>query len=436
MKKLLLILAALTAFLLLAASAALLLLFSCGVAYDSGYGSYAPRRAVAYDSGYTLRALDTAAPAREKAYGLRESLGLEPGGWAAFGSSDSTADFAEPDIADSMTAPAPAAPAAAKADAGAETAAATTAAATLDTTDRKVISTAFISLEVDAVQDAAVQVRVIAESLGGYVEQMSLSGSEEDRQASITLRVPQDQFRSALGRLEALGKLRDQNLGSEDVSELFIDLEAQHKSALRKEQSLLSLLEKATNVSEILSIERELARVRSDIERLQGRLNFLERRVDLATIRVSLFLPPPEFTEPPSADLNIRVSNVTDSVDRVKEFVASVDGSLDRVSLSVSDDRERVNLSFRVFPADFAQALELVEAQGALRDKYVEEGVATDDPEAKPLEKPNARVEVSFRREEGPEPWAIAGIVIGITLVLLLFLAALRFVYRAGRRSA
>ena len=327
--------------------------------------------------------------------------------------------------------PAPAPAAAKKADPGAET-----AAATLDTADRKVISTAFISLEVDAVQDAAAQARVVAESLGGYVEQMSLSGSEEDRRASITLRVPQDQFRAALGRLEALGKLRDQDLGSEDVSELFIDLEAQHKSALRKEQSLLSLLGKATNVSEILSIERELARVRSDIERLQGRLNFLERRVDLATIRVSLFPPPPEFTEPPSADLNIRVSNVTASVDRVKEFVARVDGSMDRVSLSISDDRERANLSFRVFPGDFAQALELVEAQGALRDKHVEEGVASDDPEATPPEKPNARVDVSFRREEGPGPWAIAGIAIGVTLVLLLFLAALRFVYRAGRRSA
>ena len=421
MKKLLLILAALTAFLLLAASAALLLLFSCGVGYGGGATAYAPRQYFQY------------APASEGASLLRESLGLDPGGWAGFGSTESTADLAEPMAASAPAAPAPAA---AKADAGAETAAATTAAATLDTADRKVISTASISLEVDAVQDAAAQARVIAESLGGFVEQMSLSGSDEDRRASITLRVPQDQFRPALGRLEALGKLRDQNLGSEDVSELFIDLEAQHKSALRKEQSLLSLLEKATNVSEILSIERELARVRSDIERLQGRLNFLERRVDLATIRVSLFPPPPEFTEPPTADLNIRVSNVTASVDRVKEFVARVDGSLDRVSLSVRDDRELVSLSFRVFPADFAQALELVEAQGALRDKYVEEGVASDDPEAAPPEKPNARVEVSFRREEGPEPWAIAGIAIGVTLVLLLFLAALRFVYRAGRRSA
>ncbi len=418
MKKLLLILAALTAFLLLAASAALLLLFSCGVAFDR---SYAPLQYAQY------------APASEEDSLRRESLGLDPGGWAGFGSTESAADFAEPMAASAPAAPAPAA---AKADAGAETAAATTAAATLDTADRKVISTASISLEVDAVQDAAAQVRVIAESLGGFVEQMSLSGSDEDRRASITLRVPQDQFRPALGRLEALGKLRDQNLGSEDVSELFIDLEAQHKSALRKEQSILSLLEKATNVSEILSIERELARVRSDIERLQGRLNFLERRVDLATIRVSLFPPPPEFTEPPTADLNIRVSNVTASVDRVKEFVARVDGSLDRVSLSVRDDRELVSLSFRVFPADFAQALELVEAQGALRDKYVEEGVASDDPAAAPPERPNARVEVSFRGEEGPEPWAIAGIAIGITLVLLLFLAALRFVYRAGRRSA
>ena len=52
-------------------------------------------------------------------------------------------------------------------------------------------------------------------------------------------------------------------------------------------------------MSEILTIERELSRIRSDIERAQGQLNFLERRVDLSTITVSLFPPDAEVAEPP-----------------------------------------------------------------------------------------------------------------------------------------
>ena len=89
-----------------------------------------------------------------------------------------------------------------------------------------------------------------------------------------------------------VGKVQSKNLGSEDVSERFIDLQARLKSSLREDESLLSLLDRTSTVIEVLAIERELTRVRLDIERLQGQLNFLERRIDLATITVSLSSPP------------------------------------------------------------------------------------------------------------------------------------------------
>ena len=88
-----------------------------------------------------------------------------------------------------------------------------------------------------------------------------------------------------------VGKVQSKNLGSEDVSERFIDLQARLKSSLREDESLLSLLDRTSTVIEVLAIERELTRVRLDIERLQGQLNFLERRIDLATITVSLSSP-------------------------------------------------------------------------------------------------------------------------------------------------
>ena len=92
-------------------------------------------------------------------------------------------------------------------------------------------------------------------------------------------------------QVELVGKVQSKNLGSEDVSERFIDLQTRLKGSLREEESLLSLLGRTSTVSEALTIERELTRVRSDIERFQGQLNFLERRIDLATITVSLSSP-------------------------------------------------------------------------------------------------------------------------------------------------
>ena len=154
----------------------------------------------------------------------------------------------------------------------------------LQTVQRKVISSATLSIKVKVVEEAVPQIRTIAEGMGGFVEQLSSSGSAGRQRASITIRVPQDQFFTALERIEALGEVQSKNLGSEDVSEQFIDLEARLKSSLREEESLLSLLGRSGTVSEVLAIERELARVRSEIERFQGQLNFLERRVALATI--------------------------------------------------------------------------------------------------------------------------------------------------------
>ena len=93
------------------------------------------------------------------------------------------------------------------------------------------------------------QVRAIAEGLGGFVEQLSSSGEPSHERANITMRVPQENFLTTLERIEDPGKVRSRNLGTEDVSEQFIDLEARLKSSLREEVSLLSLLERAGAVS-------------------------------------------------------------------------------------------------------------------------------------------------------------------------------------------
>ena len=162
----------------------------------------------------------------------------------------------------------------------------------LEAAERKVISTAFMTIEVALVDAATTQVRDIAENLGGFLENLNSSGVDEGQQANMTVRVPQAQFSSAVEQIELVGKVQSKNLGFEDVSERFIDLQARLKSSLREEESLLSLLGRASTVSEVLTIERELTRVRSNIERFQGQLNFLERRIDLATITVSLSSPP------------------------------------------------------------------------------------------------------------------------------------------------
>ena len=311
------------------------------------------------------------------------------------------------------------------------------AGANLLVAERKVISTAFISLEVEVVPAATAEVRSIAEGLGGFVEQMSTSGGTERQQANITVRVPQGQFFTALDRLSELGEVRSQNVGSEDVTEDFIDMEARLKSVLREEKSLLSLLDKAEKVGDILTIERELSRLRSEIERLQGTLNFLERRVDLATITVSLFSPGVEPGEPPFASLTIEASDVTRSVERIKGLVKTLDGEIDTVSISVQDGEESARVTLRVFSQDFDSALGTIEDMGDVKSKKLDEGTTPMNGDIETPEEPHARINVSLEEKEGGTNTglivAIAAPVGGTALALLLALL-FYLVYRTGRR--
>ena len=309
-------------------------------------------------------------------------------------------------------------------------------AGSLDIAQRKVISMASVSIEVEVVEAAVTNVQVIAEGLGGFVEHLSSSGRPERQIANVTVRVPQVQFFTALERIKALGEVRDQQVGSEDVSERFIDLEARLKSSLREEQSLLSLLERTQTVGEILTIERELSRVRSEIERLQGQLNFLERRVELATINVSLFSPAEHLGEPPFAGLMVEVGDVGDSVALVKKLLLSLNGSLDNVFLSVNDDQERAEISLRVFPSDFDRTVATLEREGKVRSKEVRESTRPTDGEKPPSKDPDARINVSFVSERGSSnTWLIVSIsapIGGVALVVVLGFV-LYLTYRAGR---
>ena len=306
----------------------------------------------------------------------------------------------------------------------------------LETAQRKVISSAFIAIELEGVPDATSQVRVIAESLGGFVEQLSSSGRPERRRATMTIRVPQDQFPQALERIEALGTVLSRDIGSEDVSEEFIDIEARLKNALGEEQSLLALLERARAVSDVLAIERELFRVRSEIERYQGRLNFLERRVELATITVSLVSPAVNVGEPPSASLSIEVFEVSGTLARVKGLAEGLGGVVDGVFVSQRNGTEEAAFFLRVVPRDFQQGIDFLETQGKVRSKEVREGTPPTGGSIEDVEGLDSAIYVTLAKAPGSDnAWliaAIAGPLGGITLA-----AALGFlffwVYRAGR---
>lgn len=161
-------------------------------------------------------------------------------------------------------------------------------------TDRKIIQRATLSIEVaDFTTSEEALIRAVARS-NGYISDSYAYVTETGRhRGEITIRVPKDAFSALIAELELLGRVQTKHLSGEDVTEEYIDLQARLNNSRRQELRLLEILELAETVEEVLEVERELARVRGEIEQMTGRLTYLENRVELATITVSLLEPEP-----------------------------------------------------------------------------------------------------------------------------------------------
>lgn len=160
---------------------------------------------------------------------------------------------------------------------------------------RKIIRNATLSLEVEEPAKAMQRVASIAESRGGFVvtsESRQQSGSDGDRAyevITIEMRVPEAQFDAAINELRGLGsRVIAQKITGQDVTEEYIDLEARLRTQKALETQLLEIMKGARAVEDALSVQRELANVRTEIERLEGRRRFLENQSSLSTLSVTL----------------------------------------------------------------------------------------------------------------------------------------------------
>jgi hypothetical protein len=164
-----------------------------------------------------------------------------------------------------------------------------------DASSRLIVRTGQASIEVDSLQRSMTELRRIVQRVGGFVADASVqSGRNQLRSATLELKVPAGRFDDLTEALEPLGRLQFVNVGAEDVSEEFVDLSARVANGHRLEQRLVELLRTRTGkLQDVLSVERELARVREEIERMDGRLRFLKTSAQLSTLSVNLFEPPP-----------------------------------------------------------------------------------------------------------------------------------------------
>ena len=299
--------------------------------------------------------------------------------------------------------------------------------------ERQVISQASLTVEVEDVGTAITELRVFVESVGGFIEHVSTTDGPQPGRGSATIRVPAEQFNHTIDRIEAFGEVLGQSLGQTDVTGDAIDLAAQLRSERSAEASLLKLLDRAVSVSDVLTVERELGRVRANVERLQGQLDFIERSVALATITVTFALPPDPTASAPSASLRIEVRDVERSVRRIRDLVDQAGGTMGQVvTVSTQQDGQEAFLSFLVPASAFDSVLTSLVGDGVVLHQEVRSDGRL--PKDKPDKDAQARITTELQSPEEANPWRSIGIPVGGALVVLSLVGALTLAFRARRR--
>jgi len=157
------------------------------------------------------------------------------------------------------------------------------------TKDRKIVKTGYMTLEVEDIPETMDKVAEMTDELNGYVVSSYKYDYEQRVEGRIIIRVPFERFEEALTRLRQLAiAVPYETTTATDVTEEYVDLEAQLSNLLATEGQYLTLLEKAENVEEMLMVQRELSNVRGQIEQIEGRMQYLERTSETALIEVTL----------------------------------------------------------------------------------------------------------------------------------------------------
>lgn len=161
------------------------------------------------------------------------------------------------------------------------------------TSTLKLIWTAALQVEVPDFRAAVDEASRAAVAFGGYVSdrQSSEDGAGRDR-GQITLRIPSEKFDGAMSALKKLGRVKSEGVQTQDVTKAYADLEMRLKVKRETATRLREILiRQAGKVSEVLEVEREIARVVEEIEQAEGERRYFDNLISLSTITLSLYEP-------------------------------------------------------------------------------------------------------------------------------------------------
>lgn len=156
--------------------------------------------------------------------------------------------------------------------------------------DRKIIKEGEISFETANINETKTLITKTVQELNGYISKDNVNDYSDKLEHRLVIRVPSDRFDLLLKTIsESADKLDSKNVDVLDVTEEYIDIDARIKTKKELEDRYKELLKQARKVDEILTIEKEIGQLRTEIESVEGQMKYLKDRISFSTLTVTYY---------------------------------------------------------------------------------------------------------------------------------------------------
>ena len=257
---------------------------------------------------------------------------------------------------------------------------ASTTTRTVESPALKIIKTGNIVLEVDSYKAAFEQAMRVVDQFGATIA----DGSTREESGGalsgrVVIRVLPERFEELFNALKQIGRVQSENAKAADVTAEYVDTSARIKSLQITETRLRELIKNKSFVDgmkALLEVEREMNRVRTEIEQLQGNLRVMSDRIAYSTITLDINEPKRIV---PSADLAVGIWDLEDTVKEMDTLLEAVDGQLASGNISKSDNGTlKGNYLLKVKLSQFGKTIESISELGRVDKKVVKDWQAKD----------------------------------------------------------
>ncbi len=161
-----------------------------------------------------------------------------------------------------------------------------------ETIDAKIIKSGDLSFQTNDMEATYNQIYTLVKKYKASIKNDSQSNADEGPSRRINIRIPNENFDAFINDIsKGVTYFDRKEISEEDVTEEYIDVAARIKTKKVLEERYFELLKKATKISEMLEIEKQLSEIREEIEAKEGRLKYLENKVAMSTLNIAFYKP-------------------------------------------------------------------------------------------------------------------------------------------------